>query len=149
MGRVLTKSCLELYRIYLCKFCSKSWSSKNTNRWLTHLVFSLLNVNCCPVGRPKNLYFFVFFQVAPSVGSFLSPSTLSKMAYFCPWQFKAVAWLWLWSTNLGYTIDVLWDQPINFIHVASTSEFCENQQNNLLFLEIVLFYFCGASEVQI
>ena len=26
------------------------------------MVFSLLNVNCCPVGRPKNLYFFVFFS---------------------------------------------------------------------------------------
>ena len=112
------------------------------------MVFSLLNVNCCPVGRPKNLYFFVFFQVAPSVGSFLSPSTLSKMAYFCPWQFKAVAWLWLWSTNLGYTIDVLWDQPINFIHVASTSEFCENQQDDLFSFEIVPCHFWGASEVQ-
>ena len=42
----------------------------------------------------------------------------------------------------------LWGQAIKLAHVASTSEFCENQWNDLLFFEIVPCHFCGASEVQ-
>ena len=47
-----------------------------------------------------------------------------------------------------YLLDVLWGQPIKLIQVASTSEFCENQQSDLLFFEMVPFDLCGASEVQ-
>ena len=36
-----------------------------------------------------------------------------------------------------YIIDVLWCQPIKLIQVASNSELYENQQNDLLFFEIV------------
>ena len=48
-----------------------------------------------------------------------------------------------------YLVDVLWGQPIKLVQVASTSELHENQQNYLLFFEIVPCHFCGASEVQI
>ena len=47
-----------------------------------------------------------------------------------------------------YLLDVLWGQPIKLAQVASTSELLENQQNTLLFFEIVQSHFCGASEVQ-
>ena len=50
--------------------------------------------------------------------------------------------------NSPYILDVLWGQPIKLIQEASTSELHENQRNNLLFFEIVLCHFCGASEVQ-
>ena len=49
--------------------------------------------------------------------------------------------------HLG-TVDVVWGQPIKLVQAASTSELCENRQNNLLFFEIVPCHFCGASEVQ-
>ena len=45
-------------------------------------------------------------------------------------------------------LDVLWGQPNKLIQVAFTSELRENQQNDLLFFEIVPCHFCGASEVQ-
>ena len=38
-------------------------------------------------------------------------------------------------------IDVLWGQPIKQNQVASTSELCENQRNDLLFFEIVPYHF--------
>ena len=44
------------------------------------------------------------------------------------------------------SVDVLWGQPIKLIQVASTSELHENQQNDLLFFEIVPCHCCGASE---
>ena len=44
--------------------------------------------------------------------------------------------------------DVLWCQLIKLIQVSSTSELHENQQNDLLFFEIVPCHFCGALEVQ-
>ena len=47
-----------------------------------------------------------------------------------------------------YLLDILWGQPIKLIQVASTSELRENQQNDLLFFEIVPCHFFGASEVQ-
>ena len=47
-----------------------------------------------------------------------------------------------------YLLDFLWGQPIKLVQVASTSELRENQQNDLLFFEIVPCHFCGASEVQ-
>ena len=47
-----------------------------------------------------------------------------------------------------YVVDVLWGQPIKLAQVASTSELCENQRNNLFFFEIVPCHFCRASEVQ-
>ena len=47
-----------------------------------------------------------------------------------------------------YLVDALWGQPIKLVQVASTSELCENQRNDLLFFEIVPCHFCGASEVQ-
>ena len=46
-----------------------------------------------------------------------------------------------------HALDVLWGQPIKLAQVASTSELCENQQNDLRFFEIVPCHFCGASEV--
>ena len=46
-------------------------------------------------------------------------------------------------------LDNLWGQPIKLAQVASTSELLGNQQNALLFFEIVPNHFCGASEVQI
>ena len=46
------------------------------------------------------------------------------------------------------SVDALRVQPIKVIQVASTSELCENQRNNLLSFEIVPCYFCRASEVQ-
>ena len=46
------------------------------------------------------------------------------------------------------SIDILWGQPIKIIQVASTSELHKNQQNDLLFFEIVPGHFCEASEVQ-
>ena len=36
-----------------------------------------------------------------------------------------------------YIIDALCGQPIKLIHVASTSELRKNQQNDILFFEIV------------
>ena len=45
-------------------------------------------------------------------------------------------------------LDVLRGQPIKFAQVASTSELHENQQNDLLFFEIVPCHLCWASEVQ-
>ena len=47
-----------------------------------------------------------------------------------------------------YILDVLWGQPIKLIQVASNSELCENQWNQLLFFEIVPSHCFGASEVQ-
>ena len=47
-------------------------------------------------------------------------------------------------TYLYYTI--LWGQPTKLAKVASSSELLENQQNALLFFEIVLCHFCWASE---
>ena len=44
-------------------------------------------------------------------------------------------------------LDVLWGQPIKLIQVASTSELHENQQNDLLFFEIVPCHCCRVSEV--
>ena len=35
-----------------------------------------------------------------------------------------------------YVLEVLWGQPIKLIQVASTSEFCENQRNDLLFFKL-------------
>ena len=49
--------------------------------------------------------------------------------------------------HLG-TVDVMWGQPIKLVQAASTSELCENWQNNLLFFEIVPCHSWGASEVQ-
>ena len=49
--------------------------------------------------------------------------------------------------HLG-TVDVLWGKPIKLVQVASTSELCENQRNDLLLFEIVPSHFCKASEVQ-
>ena len=46
------------------------------------------------------------------------------------------------------TLDVLWSQPIKLAQMASTSELQENQQNDLLFFEIVFCHYRGASEVQ-
>ena len=40
----------------------------------------------------------------------------------------------------GCRLDVLWGQPIKHAKVASTLELCENQQNDLLFFEIVPCY---------
>ena len=48
----------------------------------------------------------------------------------------------------GAGVDVLWGQPIKLIQVASNSELCENQWNDLLFFEIVPSHCFGASEVQ-
>ena len=45
-------------------------------------------------------------------------------------------------------LDVLWGQPIKQNQVASTSEFHENQRNDILFFEIFPCHFCRASEVQ-
>ena len=39
-----------------------------------------------------------------------------------------------------YLVDVLWGQPIKLIQVAFNSELRENQWNDLLFLEIVPFF---------
>ena len=47
-----------------------------------------------------------------------------------------------------HNIEVLWSQRIKLVQVVSTSELRENQQNDLLFFEIVPCHFCGASEVQ-
>ena len=49
---------------------------------------------------------------------------------------------------LESAVDVLWGQPIKLIQVASNSELLENQQNNLLFFEIVPCHCFRASEVQ-
>ena len=46
------------------------------------------------------------------------------------------------------TLHVLWGQPINLIQVTSNSELHENQQNDLLFFEIVPSHSFGALEVQ-
>ena len=43
-------------------------------------------------------------------------------------------------------VDVLWGQRIKLAHVASTSEFLENQQNDFVFIEIIPSHFCMASE---
>ena len=43
-------------------------------------------------------------------------------------------------------LDVLWGQRIKLIQVASNSELCENQWNDLLFFEIVPSHCFGASE---
>ena len=43
-----------------------------------------------------------------------------------------------------YILDVLWGQPIKLIQVASNSELCENQWNDLLFFEIVPSHCFGA-----
>ena len=45
-----------------------------------------------------------------------------------------------------YLLEVLWGQPIKLVQVASTSELHENQWNDLVFFEIIPFYFCRASE---
>ena len=47
----------------------------------------------------------------------------------------------VWST-----LDVLWGQPIKLAQVASTSEWLENQRNNLAFFKIIPSHFCRASE---
>ena len=48
-------------------------------------------------------------------------------------QFSAIVLgLLAWSI-----VDVLWDQPIKLVQVASNSELRENQWNYLLFFEIV------------
>jgi hypothetical protein len=45
--------------------------------------------------------------------------------------------------SIPCTIDVLWGQPIKLIQVASNSELCENQWNDLLFFEIVTLIALG------
>ena len=47
-----------------------------------------------------------------------------------------------------YLVDILCGQPINLVQVASTSELRENQQNGLVFFEIIFSHFCSASELQ-
>ena len=57
-------------------------------------------------------------------------------------QFSAIVLgLLAWSI-----VDVLWDQPIKLVQVASNSELRENQWNDLLFFEIVPSHCFGASE---
>ena len=55
---------------------------------------------------------------------------------------------WLFLTICLRLVDILWSQLIKLAQVASTLELLKNQQNALLFFEIVPCHFCGASEVQ-
>ena len=48
--------------------------------------------------------------------------------------------------SIYYMVDVLWGQPIKLTQVASNSELCESQWNDLLFFDIVPSHFFGASE---
>ena len=57
---------------------------------------------------------------------------------------KRLNFSWL-STNV---LEVLWGQPIKLVQVASSSELHENQQNDLVFFEIIHSHFCRVSEVQ-
>ena len=50
------------------------------------------------------------------------------------------------TSVIDYLLDVLWGQPIELIQVASNSELCENQWNDLFFFEIVPSHCFGASE---
>ena len=53
-----------------------------------------------------------------------------------------------WVIFLYYSVDVFWGKSSKLAQVASTSELRENQQNNLLFFEIVPSHFCGALELE-
>ena len=52
----------------------------------------------------------------------------------------------LFNLPTNYLVDVLWGQPIKLSQVASTSEWLENQRNNLVFFKIIPSHFCRASE---
>ena len=52
----------------------------------------------------------------------------------------------IYDSIYGTVLDVLWDQPIQLIQVASNSELRENQWNDLIFFEIVPSHCFGASE---